>query len=388
MKAIVIGAGIAGLSAAHALHRAGWEIEVHERASGPRTGGYLIDFFGPGYEAARTLGLLPALTQRADRIEAAHFVDAEGRERARLRYDVASGAVQGQLISLLRGDIEGVLLDALPPAVALHYGASIGAVDNRADGVTVRLADGGEADGDLLVGADGIHSEVRRLVFGPESEFVHFLGYHTYAYFFRDEAVSRAVGDGVRILTVPNRFVGLYALGDGRLACLFVHRAAAASPDSDPCATLRATYGDLGWLVPATLAAMPEAHQIYNDVVAQTWLPHWHRMRAVVIGDAAYAVSLLAGQGASLAVAGGNALGQVLAGRDVAAGLERFESALRPLVLDKQLAGRRTANWFVPPTWAHIALRNFFFNAVSNPLFTGLLGRFVSASSKGFSLAS
>jgi 2-polyprenyl-6-methoxyphenol hydroxylase-like FAD-dependent oxidoreductase len=386
MKAIIIGAGIAGLSTAHALNRAGWEVDVHERATGPRTGGYLIDFFGPGYEAAETLGILPALAQRAHRIEAAHFLDADGRERAKLLYDVAAGAVKGKLFSLLRGDIEGVLLDTLPAGVRLHYGAELRAIDNGPDGVSAQLAEG-EARADLLVGADGIHSQVRRLVFGPEETFVHLLGYHTYAYFFRDAAASRAVGDGMRILTVPNRFVGLYAMGEDRLACLFVHRAAATTPSADPRAVLRDTYGDLGWLVPATLAAAPEPHQIYHDVVAQTAMPQWHRQRVVLIGDAAYAVSLLAGQGASLAVAGGNALGQALAGGEVAAGLARFEDTLRPLVLEKQLAGRRTANWFVPPSRTHIAIRNLFFNLVSNPLLVGLLGRYVSAGSKGFSLA-
>ena len=286
----------------------------------------------------------------------------------------------------MRGDIEAVLLEKLPPGVSLHYGSTIRAIDNRPDGVTVRLAQGGEESADLLVGADGIHSEVRRLVFGPEAEFVRFLGYHTAAYFFRDEAASRAVGAGMRLLTVPNRFVGLYAIGDGRLASFFVYRAPTTELPADPRATLRKTYGDLGWLVPAMLAAAPEPQEIYYDVVAQTVMPHWHQGRVVVIGDAAYAVSLLAGQGASLAIAGGNALAQVLAGGEVEAGLQRLEDTLRPLVLQKQLSGRRTADWFVPPSRAHIIFRDVFLNAVNNPLLVGLLGRFVGASSKGFSL--
>ena len=388
MKAIIVGAGIAGLAAAHALSRAGWEVAVHERADGPRTGGYTIDFFGPGYDAAETLGILEALRKKGHRIDAAHFLDGEGRERSRLAYDLAARAAGGgKLVSLLRGDIEAVLLDRLPPGVSLHYGSTVSAIDNRADGVTVRLAEGGEASGDLLVGADGIHSEVRRLIFGPEERFVRHLGYHTAAYFFRDEAVARAVGDGMRLLTVPNRFVGLYAIGDGRLASLFVYRAATTELPADPRARLREMYGDLGWLVPATLAAAPDPHDIYYDIVAQTVMPEWHRDRVIVIGDAAYAVSLLAGQGASVAIAGGNALGQVLTGGEVAAGLQRFEESLRPLVLQKQLSGRRTADWFVPPTRAHIIYRDLFLNAVNNPLLVGLLGRFVGVSSKGFSLA-
>jgi 2-polyprenyl-6-methoxyphenol hydroxylase-like FAD-dependent oxidoreductase len=388
MKAIIIGAGIAGLATAHALRRAGWDVALHERARGPRTGGYMIDFFGPGYEAAQTLGILPALQQRGHRIDAAHFLDGRGRERAALSYELAARAAGGgKLVSLLRSDIEAVLLEKLPAGVALTYGSTITGIENGDDGVTAHLSGGDSQRADLLVGADGIHSTVRRLVFGPEADFVRFLGYHTAAYAFRDEAASRAVGEGMRMLTVPNRFVGLYALGDGRLASFFVHRAASAELPADPRAALRTVYGDLGWLVPAALAAAPEAHDIYYDVVAQTILPHWHKGRTVVLGDAAYAVSLLAGFGASLAVAGGNALGEVLADGDVALGLQRYEEQLRPLVLQKQLTGRRTAKWFVPPSRAHILFRDLFLNAVNNPLLVGLLGRFVGVSSKGFSLA-
>src|SRR6185312_7612602 len=118
---------------------------------------------------------------------------------------------------------------------------------------------------------------------------------------------------------------------------------------------------------PATLAAAPDPHDIYYDVVAQTEMPHWHRDRVVLIGDAAYAVSLLAGQGASLAVAGAAALGDVLAKGNIEAGLVRLETSLQPLVLEKQRAGRRTANSFVPPTWAHVAFRNLVLNSLNNP---------------------
>lgn len=387
MKAIIAGAGIAGLSSAHALHRAGWEVTVVERARALRAGGYMIDFFGPGYDAAEALGILPALRARAHKVDEVLFVDETGRTRSKIDYRLATGAAKGKLFPILRGDVERALFDALPDGVDLRYGLSATGCESAAEGVGVTLSDGTMLEADLAVGADGIHSEVRRAVFGPEADFVRYLGYHTAAYFFRAPRVAAALAGKFTLMTVPNRLLGLYEVGDGLLASFFVYRAESARRPDDPVAALRRTFGDLGWLVPETLAAAPGAGEVYYDVVAQTVMPNWSSGRVVLVGDAAYAVSLLAGQGASLAIAGGNALGEALAGRPVPDALAAFDARLRPPVLEKQRAGRRTANWFVPPTAAHLAVRDVVLNVVNSPLLVGLLGRFFSFGSKGFALA-
>jgi 2-polyprenyl-6-methoxyphenol hydroxylase-like FAD-dependent oxidoreductase len=382
VKAIVCGAGIAGLASAYFLARKGWDVLVLERAAGLRTAGYMIDFTASGYDAAEAGGLLPALQARRCPIDAAVYVDQDDRVRSLIDYRQFAASQHGRLLSLPRGDLEQVLHDALPDTVQCRYATSIVRVHAPEGTADVTLTDGTRVAADLLVGADGIHSHVRQLVFGPESQFLRYLGYHTASFLFEDAAIAASIRGQFRMLSVPKRQVALYAMRDGTLATFFVHTAGAPARPRDPAAELRRVYGDLGWHVPTMLAAAGRAGDLYYDVVAQIVMPRWRRGRVVLVGDAGYAVSLLAGQGASLAVAGAHLLAEAVAAGDVDAGLDRFEAALRPAVRDKQASGRRMATFFVPPTAFHNWLRDAFLNAVRLPVLSRLLGGFFAPSLK------
>lgn len=387
MRAIISGAGIAGLSAALGLQRAGWAVTLLEKAPGLRDGGYMLDFYGPGFEAAADLGVIGALEAKARRVGQIDFVDRRGRTSSSMDYKQISRATQGKLFPILRGDIERALHDALPEPTKVRYGSSIAAIDNRGDGVSVTLNDGSTLDADMLVGADGIHSYTRSLIFGAEEQFIRPLGYHTAAYFFESAEVAAALGGDFKMMAIKERLVGLYEVEPDQIMAFFVLRAETLERPRDPSPILQEAFGDLGWVVPEVLAGMPKPDEIYYDVVAQIAMPRWYDKRVVLIGDAAHAVSLVAGQGASLAIAGGRALGQVMADTtNVDMALERFETQLRPLVLDKQQAGRNMADWFVPRSAAHVWLRDLTVNVMNWPPLAGLIGRYFAVSSKGFSL--
>ncbi|MBC3192287.1 FAD-dependent monooxygenase [Pseudonocardia sp. C8] len=349
MKVVICGAGIAGLALAHRLGTLGCEVVVLERAPGPRPQGYMIDFFGPGYDAAEAMGVLPRLRELGYRFEEATFVDGTGRRRAGLKFDVFGRVMQGRLFSILRPDLERGLREQLPDGVDLRFGTGVTAVHRTAGGVRVTLGDGGTLDADLLVGADGIHSTVRRLVFGAEHRFLRHLGFHTTAFLFEDARIHRELGGRLCLTDTVDRQMGLYALRDGRIATFGVHRAPGPTLPDDAATAVRREYGSLPWIVPQVLDRCPPSSEVYYDQVAQVELPRWSDGRVVLLGDAAYAVSLLAGQGASLAVAGAYVLAQQLAGAgSIEAALEGYERLWRPVAEEKQRVARAGVQWFLP----------------------------------------
>ncbi|MFE0644927.1 FAD-dependent monooxygenase [Streptomyces sp. NPDC058877] len=358
MKAVICGAGIAGLALAHRMDALGWDVVVWEKAAGPRTQGYMVDFFGPGYDAAEAMGLLPRLKELAYRIDEASFVDERGHRRTGLDYVQFSRAVGGRLMSIMRPDLEKVLREALPPTVDLRFGTGPKAVQETSDGVRVTLADGTVERADLLVGADGVHSTVRRLVFGDEADFLKYRGFHTTAYVFDDPEIFEQVRDRLCLTDTIDRQMGLYGLRDGRVAAFGVHRAGPGELPRDAREEVRRAYGGLGWVVPRALEKCPPSEEMYYDQVAQIVTDRWSRGRTVLVGDAGYAVSLLAGQGASLGIAGAYVLAEEL-GRasSVEAGLAAYEERWRPVAEEKQEAGRAAAEWFLPASAARLHIR-------------------------------
>lgn len=359
MKVVICGAGIAGLALAQRLAGLNVKVTVLEKASGPRTSGYMIDFFGSGYDAAEAMGVLPRIVELGYNVEELAYCDDSGRGRARLRIGQFAKAAGGRVASIMRPDLERALREHLPPTVETRFATTITAVDNRSDGVMMRLSDGSTLTADLLVGCDGIHSTVRALVFGPEREFLRYLGFHTAAFSFTDPAVHAEVGGRFCMTDTPHRAMGFYGLRGGQVAVFAVHPSDEPSLPTDPRAALRHEYRNLGWITPRALAACPPSEQVYYDQVAQAVVPCWSRGRVTLVGDAAYAVSLLAGQGASLAIAGAYVLAEQLArSMSVETALAAYESALRPIVRNKQEAARRGVRWFVPATRTQLRLRH------------------------------
>ncbi|MCG8927943.1 FAD-dependent oxidoreductase [Lentzea sp. CC55] len=360
-RALVVGAGIAGLTSAWWLERAGWDVLVVERAPSFRTGGYMIDFFGPGHEVARRMGLLPALEERRAPISSVTSVDASGRRRGEISASAYEAVATG-VISLLRGDLASVVRDDLRSPI--RYGTTVSSVD---DG-QVTFSDGSCASFSLVVGADGVHSRVRELVFGPSP--VRYLGHHAAAFSVRDPSLSERIGYRYQMLTVPHRMVGCYAVRDGSTAALMLFRSPSAALPADPVAALRSRFGDLGWVTPSLLSVVPD--DVYYDTVSQVDMPVWHRGKVVLVGDACGAVSLFAGHGASLAMAGASVLAEELSsGFDGA--FSRYQARMKPAVEHTQEFGRRFIGWMAPSSEWRISVRDWAFRLSGLPVVRSLI---------------
>jgi 2-polyprenyl-6-methoxyphenol hydroxylase-like FAD-dependent oxidoreductase len=374
MKVVICGAGIAGLTLGWWLGRDSWDVVIVEKATGVRDEGYMIDFMSSGWEVAERMGLITGLRQIAYHIPGVQWIDERGRTQARIDYESFSLMLGGRLLSLMRGDLEQVLFKALPASVDLRFGMTIESIRDGTDRIEVTLSDGRVEEAELVVGADGIHSRVRALVFGEEGQFRRYLGYHTAAYVFEDPAAVKVLGGQFKIMALPARQAGFYPLRTGRVAAFFAHVDENPALPPDPVAQLCRIYGDLGWLVPTGLAHAAKLPGIYYDQIAQIEMPRWTLGHVALVGDACDAVSLLAGQGASLAMGTAYVLAQELRRQPtINAALDAYSVRLILDIRRKQGAGRKTARWIVPRTRLDIAVRNWTLRVALLPGLSGLL---------------
>lgn len=356
---IICGAGIAGLTLAWWMERTGWDVLVIEIAPELRTGGYLIDFMGAGYDVAERMDLLPQIKKEEQPIPEVVYVNEDGDRVSEMDYELYREVENGRLLSLMHGDLEQQLHDALSDEVEIRYDLTVDEVEQDDQGVDVTLSDGTHERADLLVGTDGIHSRVRELIFSEESRYLRYMGYQTASFMFENEEIRKKLGGQCQMLTVPRRTVGVYPLQNGKLATFLVHQTSDEERPVSPCDTLKRQYGDLDWIVSEILEHCDGVDSIYYDQVAQIEMPQWSRGRVTLVGDACGAPSLLAGQGASLAMAGAYVLAQKLRNEDpIEEGLARYEEHMKPEIQKKQADGRRTAKWLFPPSQWYITIRN------------------------------
>ena len=380
MKILIVGAGVAGCCAAWWLEKYGHEVTLVEQAPEPRRGGYVIDFWGLGYEVAERMGLLDALRAHDLAIEEFRVVDRNGRKVSGINQGAMQELTGGRILSVPRSAVALGLYDAVKDRVGVRFGDSVTGLEDGQDGVDVRFSRGQPARYHLVIGADGLHSAVRKAVFGEEAKFERFLGYcvaafTTTGYQARDPHAYVAYGE-------PGRQIWRITLdGDATLFLLtFADPDRGAIPLHDPAQQkemLARRYANCGWETPEMLRALEGATDLYFDRVSQISMPQWTKGRVALIGDACACPSLLAGEGASMAMAEAYTLAGELdaAGGDHAHAFTAYERKLRPYVERKQKGARAFANSFVPKNAFGLWARNFAINAVTRLGLTGLLFR-------------
>lgn len=364
MRVLISGAGIAGPALAYWLDHYGFETTIVEKAPSLRTGGYVIDFWGAGYEIASRMKLLEEIKRRGYFVEKVIVVDPAGKQVAGFPATAFARATQGRFVSLPRGDLGASIFAHLEGRVEAIFGDSISTIVQGNDGVRVTFASGIGREFDFVVGADGLHSRVRELAFGPEQQFEKFLGYKAAAfqvegYRPRDELIYV-------MYTEVGQQVARFAMRDDRTMFLFIFA------DSDPDigdqraqkALLRRRFGASGWECPAILDALDRAGELYFDRVSQIRMDAWSQGRVALVGDAAHCVSFLAGQGSALAMIGAYILAGELhrADGDYRSAFSRYQALFGPFIHAKQEAALRLAGMFAPRSKFGLWLRNRIFD--------------------------
>ncbi len=379
MRVLISGGGIAGLTLAFWLDRHGHQPVIVEKSPRLRDDGYMIDFFGAGYDVADKMGLLPELAAIHYQIARLAFLNAAGRETFAVPYATFRKLLGGRHFNFMRGELERVLYAHIEGRIPVRFATRVESFEQDGRQVHARFTDGTSESFDVLVGAEGVHSPTRQRAFGADSQFERFLGYYTAA-FILDEVALGYPADAFYTLTVPERQVAVYPIRGDRFATFFIHKAHHVLDHFSAEAIqreLHMAYGDLGWVVPELLERAGHAPNLYFDAVTQIEMPTWSAGRVTLVGDACQCVSLVAGQGASMAMLGAYVLARELAaaGEDVAAALARYEHQMKPRIVRKQQAGRSFARWFVPDTPARLLIRDLSLRVTGWPVLAPLLRR-------------
>ena len=353
-QVLISGASVAGPILAYWLSRFGFQPTVVEMAEELRiaSGGHAVDLFGPAVQIIEWMGALSQVVDAGTHTEIISFV-RDGHSPVDVPAETMSEGVSARHIEIMRGELAKIIYEVGRNDIAYVFGNSIRSLEETEHGVNVTFQHGSPQTFDLVVGADGLHSIARRLVFGEEHHFLHFLGGY------------------LAVFTVPNyldlhqRMLGYGEVG--RTAALYPVRGTSEArvillwrtptlhdyDHHDVAAQrrlIRNMYGDMGWEVPRLLTELENADDLYLDSISTIVMETWTRGRVTLVGDAGYSPGPAVGGGTSLAVVGAYVLASELAASssDHARGLAAYEQVLRPAVHYSQKIGPAVMKRLIP----------------------------------------
>lgn len=382
MKVVINGAGIAGTALAYWLSKQGHDVLLVERAPTLRTGGFVLNLWGIGYDALERMGLLPHLLERQHHSDALRMVDRSGRTRGGYPSSVLVKLANGRMATLARSDIAAAIYGALDGRVETQFGDSITAIHEDGARVQVAFEQSAPRDVDLVIGADGLHSRVRQLAFGPDDRYEHPMGCHVAS--FEVAGYRPRNGNTYVAHTAPGRYVARFPMRDDRMLFFVLLRdehlkGRIPTNHAERQAALTDALGGIGWESARILSALEHVDDIYFDSISQIRMDTWARRNVVLIGDAAACPSLIAGEGAGFALAQAYVLAGELHrhGNDTATAIANYQALLKTAVANKQKHAESLAASFVPRTELGVRLRDYATLLMRLPVFPRILmGRY------------
>lgn len=358
---LIVGNGVAGPALAHWLLQYGFQPTIVERAPGPVSSGYTVDLWGKAYDLLERMGLLPQLHAASLPLREVRAVAANGKRRAAFDGGLFAEVTRGRHVRLQRSALSAILYGAVAPNIRTVWEDEPIFCEQRAQGVWVKFRRAEPELFNVVIGADGLHSAVRRQIFGEPPRFERFLGFSVAAF----EAVGYPKrNEGVYVsFNAPGKHVARVTLPDDRTTFLIaIADQSAPEPHWNQDAAkhyLRTQLAECGWEVPLILDTLDRTDSVYFERTSQVRMPRWSRGAVALLGDAAYAPSLLAGQGAALGIIGAYVLAGELSRSVVAEGaFDRYESILRLFIHGKQDVALKRAESFLPRSRLGVWLRN------------------------------
>jgi 2-polyprenyl-6-methoxyphenol hydroxylase-like FAD-dependent oxidoreductase len=357
---LISGAGVAGLALAFLLRRLGFEPVVVERAPAPRDGGQAVDLRGAAIEVAQRMGILEAVRAARTGTRGMSYVDAAGNRLASA--NGAFGVIDPEDVEIVRGDLVNILHDVAKDDVEYIFDDSITSLTDDAEGVTVTFERSPSRRFGLVVGADGLHSRVRTLAFGPESNFINHLGLYLSVFTVPNDLLL----DHWQLIHVtPGKSVTVTAVRENReTRAIFFFASEPLHYDyrdrNQQQELLASAFALEGWEVPGLLRAMRETPDFYFDSVSQVRMTRWTTGRITLVGDAGYCPSPLSGQGSSLALVGAYVLANELFGAkgDHGRALADYQQTMEKFVERNQAIAKGNAKRFTPTSRRQIWLQN------------------------------
>ncbi len=329
------------------------------------------------------MGLLPRLKELHYEVEELRMVDRHGRRRGGYPSRVLRRLTHERIATLVRADIAAAIYDAMGGEVETIFGDSIAAVEDDGVHAHVGFDHSPQREADLVIGADGLHSRVRQITFGPDEHFEYPMGCHVAAF---EVAGYRPRDDSVYVAhTAAGRYIARYPVRDDKTLFFMIFRdeyfsGSVPASGAERKAVLAAVFSDMGWECRAILSALERVDDIYFDSISQIRMEAWAKGRVALVGDAAACPSLIAGEGSGFALAEA----YVLAGEihthpgDLKRALTRYQERLKPFVARKQRYSEGLVPSFVPKTEYGVRVRDFATLLMRLPIFPRLLmGRYL-----------
>jgi 2-polyprenyl-6-methoxyphenol hydroxylase-like FAD-dependent oxidoreductase len=378
-RVLISGASIAGPTLAYWLDRYGFDVTVVERSESVRGGGYPIDIRGTALEVIDRMGIRSAIERAHINNNNLTFVRGDGKKVASFDPEALTGGVRGRDFEVSRGALTSALVSVIPDSVKLMFRDSIATLEDTGNEVNITF-EGGRSDSyDLVIAADGLHSRVRELVFGPEEPFHNYIGYC-----FAGFSIPNFLGmeHSSIIWNEPGLSASLLVPGESDTlhAFLTFHREDPPFDEyRDPEASRRLVaenFKDKGWHIQEMVDRMLVADDLFFDVVSQIRMPTWSSGRVVLAGDAAHATSFMSGQGSSVALVGAYVLGNELGTRaDYREAFASYEKAIRPFAEQNQALVEIGKHAITPITPTRLFIRNLLFKLMPLLIKLGLAGR-------------